>query len=108
MITGTNPLKMSAADARELTYGGDFTAEGLTVELDEQTGTSRWVSLHRIVVKDRDGKFWAATYKRGLTENQDIDAFEDETEVTFYEVEKVPVTTYEYRPVKAPAEAAAS
>ena len=93
-------FRMSAEDARELTYGGNFSAEGLTVESDEQTGTCRWESIHQIVVKDRDGKFWAATYRRGLTEYQDSRPFEDGAEVAFREVEKVPVTRYEYRPVQ--------
>jgi hypothetical protein len=102
---GTAPLKMSAEDARELTYGGDFSAEGLTVESDEQTGTSRWESIHLLVVKDRDGRLWAATYRQGLTEYQDSRAFgdDDDREVQFYEVEKVPVTTYEYRRIGAEA-----
>ena len=99
MTIETNPLKMPARDARELAYGGDFTAEGLSVESDEQIDTSRWSSIHLLVVKDADGKFWAATYEKGLTEYQDHVPFEDEDEVTFYEVEKVPVTTYEYRKV---------
>lgn len=99
MTTETTPLKMSAADARELAYGGDFSAEGLTVESDKQTGTSRWESIHRLVVRDRDGRLWAVTYRQGLTESQESEPFEDMTEVTFYEVEKVPVTTYEYRKI---------
>ena len=95
-------LKMSAEDARELTYGGDFSAEGLSVESNEQIDTSRWESIHQIVVKDRDGRLWATTYRKGLTEYQDSRPFgdDDEAEVTFREVEKVPVTRYEYRPLQ--------
>jgi hypothetical protein len=109
MTIETNPLRMSAEDARELAYGGDFSPEGLTVESDEQTGTSRWESIHLLVVKDRDGKFWAVSYRQGLTEHQDSRPFgdADDVVVTFYEVEKVPVTTYEYRKIGAEAKAEA-
>ena len=93
-------LKMSGEDARDLTYGAGLAAKGLTAESDEQIDTSRWESIHQIVVKDQSGRFWAATYRRGLTEYQDSRPFEDETEVEFREVEKVPVTRYEYRPVQ--------
>jgi hypothetical protein len=54
-------------------------------------------------VKDRDGRLWAVPYQRGLTESQDSRPFEDQAEVSFTEVEKVPVTSYEYRPVKVTA-----
>jgi len=96
-------VKLTREQAAELSYGvpghWDDAELGLTVESNEQIDSRRWVSVHLLVVKDRDGKFWAATYERGLTEYQDIDPFEDESEVTFYEVEKVPVTTYEYRKI---------
>jgi hypothetical protein len=92
-------LTLSTKDAQELVYGGDFTDEGLTVEDDRQTGSSRWESHHTVVVRDRDGKLWAADYRKGLTENQESRPFENEAEVTFREVIKVPVTVFEYRPV---------
>lgn len=105
MTTETTPLKMSAQDARELAYGGDFTAEGLTVEADEQTGTTRWGIIHQLVVRDRDGRLWMTTYETGATEMQDYGPFEDVSEVTFDEVEKIPVTTYEYRKIGSATEA---
>lgn len=92
-------MKLSGTDARELAYGGDFSAEGLTVESDEQVAEKRWTAVHQLVIKDRDGKLWAAEYERGLTENQDIDPFEYRDEVEFREVRKVPVTVYKYEPV---------
>lgn len=69
---------------------------GFERESNEQIDSRRWVSVHLLVLKGQDGKFWATTYEQGLTESQDIQPFEDETEVEFYEVYKVPVTTCEY------------
>jgi hypothetical protein len=90
-------VKLTGDQARELLCCRDLPDLGLTIEADEHIGERRWVSEHFLVVKDRDGKLWAATYDRGLTEYQDTEPFEDEAEVGFYEVEKVPVTTYIYR-----------
>ncbi len=96
-------LILTGEEARELVYDEADPALGLTVELNEQIDNLRWSSVHRLIVKDAAGKFWEANYTQGLTENQDERPFEYEAEVTFTEVEKVPVTTYEYRPVKVTA-----
>ena len=91
-------MKIPAENARDLTWTKADDELGLTVESNEQVDTSRWTSIHQLVLKDRDGRFWETTYERGLTESQDIQPFEDdEDEIEFHEVEKVPVTTYEYR-----------
>ena len=95
-----NTLKLTAEQARDLAYDEADPEWGLTVESNEQIDTKRWESVHQLVIKDRDGRLWAAAYTQGLTENQDGRPFEYEAEVTFREVEKVPVTTYEYRPVQ--------
>jgi hypothetical protein len=87
--------------ARELTWFNQDTELGLEVEAREHIEDRRWVSVHRLILKDRDGKFWATTYERGLTEMQDGQPFEYATEVEFVQVEKVPVTTYEYRRINA-------
>ncbi len=94
-------LTLSAEDARELTYGGDFSDMGLTIECQRQIDKSRWESIHELVVRDSDGKFWRTTYRRGLTEMQESRPFEDETEVVFVLVEKVPVEAWEYQPVES-------
>ena len=92
-------MKLSAEDARELVYGGDFTAEGLTVESDQLIDTSRWSEIHELVIRDRDGNLWMTGYTTGLTEMQDERPFEDQDEVTFVPAEKIEVTAYEYRKV---------
>ena len=92
-------LKLTGEQARALAYGEQDPEWGLDVESNEQTGTNRWSSIHELIVRDKDGKFWAATYSKGLTENQDESPFEYDDEVTFTEVEKVPVITYEYPPL---------
>jgi hypothetical protein len=90
-------LTITAGQARDLACGSANPELGLTIELNEQIDTRRWVSVHRLVVKDTGGIYWATTYEQGLTESQDIWPFEDVSEVVFEAVEKVPVTTCEYR-----------
>ena len=99
-------LILTGEQARELVYDEADPALGLEVETRVQTGTRRWVSTHRLIVRDRDGRLWSTSYEKGLTESQDTRPFEDPSgaggpmgAVTFTEVEKVPVTSYEYRPV---------
>ena len=102
MLNGmtTTTLTLTGEESRDLVYSEADPVLGLEVEANEQIDTNRWSSIHRLVVKDRDGKFWAATYSKGPTEYQDERPFEDQAEVKFREVEKVAVTTYEYRPVQ--------
>jgi hypothetical protein len=94
-------LKLTRQQAQDLAYDEAGEGQGLTVELNEMVDTLRWSSVHRLIVKDGAGKLWEASYTRGLTENQDERPFEDQAEVEFREVEKVPVTSYEYRPAKS-------
>ena len=89
-------MKLTREQAQELLGWRDLPDLGLMIEADEHIGERRWVSEHLLVIKDRDGKFWATNYERGLTENQDISPFEDMAAVNFYEVHKVPATTYVY------------
>ena len=96
-------LKLTGEQARDLVYDEADPELGLTVELDEQVASRRWVSVHRLIVRGEDGRLWAANYERGLTEYQDSKPFEDQAGVKFAEVEKVPVTTYEYRLVSRKA-----
>ncbi len=70
---------------------------GYRKEADYQVDTQRWVSVHELVIKDAEGSLWMTDYALGLTEYQDIEPFEDDDEVEFRAVEKVAVTTYEYR-----------
>lgn len=93
-------MKLTQEQARGLVWSEAWPELGLEVVLNEQTGSRRWVSVHQLVVKDADGRFWATTYECGLTEYQDTSPFEDETEVEFHQVEKVRLEAYEYRPLK--------
>ena len=91
-------MKLTRDQALDLLWDGECTElPGYAKVADSQIGTNRWSSIHELVIRDVHGKLWAADYYRGLTEYQDIDPFEDEAEVEFGEVEKVAVTTYEYR-----------
>lgn len=90
-------MKLDAEIARNLAWGFDVVDLGLAVEADTHIEDRRWVSVHELVIRDADGRYWMTYYEQGLTEYQDTRPFEDDTEVEFREVEKVPVTTYEYR-----------
>jgi hypothetical protein len=89
----------------ELLYEGGYT-EGpyhlkhVTVT-DE--GSGRWESYHLLVVKDAADNLWGAEFSRGLTENQDVQPFEDDDEVEFKPVEAKTVTTVTYEFVKESA-----
>lgn len=90
-------LTLDADEARELAYGMTNDDRNLTIEANEYMESGRWMSVHRLVLKDTEGRLWSATYRQGLTEMQDSGPFENEAAVRFQEVEKVPVVTYEYR-----------
>jgi hypothetical protein len=89
-------VKLTAEQARELTWGISNPELGLTVESNEQIDSRRWVSVHMLVLRDKAGKLWAAYYEQGLTEMQDIMPFEDMEEVHFFPVEQRVKTTYVY------------
>ena len=95
-------MKLSKEQAQDYAYGDlDPESDPYSVEANEYTGSGRWESHHLLVLKDKDGRYWSATYTQGLTESQDIGPFEwDGDEIEFTQVEKVPVITYEYREVK--------
>ena len=90
-------MKLTREQAYNLTFFDHDPELGLTVEARVRTGERRWVSEHLLVVKDSDGKLWAASYEQGLTEYQDIEPFEYMEFVHFTQVAKIPVTTYEYK-----------
>jgi hypothetical protein len=62
----------------------------------EEVHLSRWTRTMQLVVMDGQGRYWAAEYDEGLTEMQDTSPWDDQDEVEFTEVKKVPVTTYRY------------
>ena len=93
-------MKLSTERATALVYEGEDPEHELTVVDQRQVDTGRWVSIHELIVADRDGRYWRAVYSRGLTEYQDIEPFEDDEEAEFTEVEKYSVITYEFRDKK--------
>lgn len=95
-------MKLTNQQAYDLTYCPSIPeVPGVEVEANEYIGSGRWESYHKLVLRDEEGRFWAATYSQGLTERQDTRPFEyDGNEIEFRQVEKVPVTTYEYRDIK--------
>lgn len=91
-------MKLTRDQALDLLWDGECTElPGFAKVAESQTGSGRWCSYHQLVIRDDCGNLWAADFERGLTEYQDIDAFQDEEDVEFEAVEKVPVTIYEYR-----------
>lgn len=75
--TAANPKRATIAftvDEIEEFLEGEV---GYKVVFNEQTGSGRWRSVHRLVVERlEDGTFWAATYQLGLTEMQHLDRYE--------------------------------
>lgn len=68
---------------------------------DEIEDTSRWSEHHRLVFKaEDDGLLYETSYSRGLTEYQDEQPWEYETEITATQVEKREVLVYKYLPVE--------
>jgi hypothetical protein len=67
----------------------------------EQIDTRRWVSVHQLIFRaPDDGKAWAITYERGLTEHQDgIDLWDEAPEVTATEMELRLDTVQQWHPV---------
>lgn len=68
---------------------------------EEQVDTRRWVSVHEIIFRaPDDGKAWAVTYSRGLTESQDCtDPWDDEDVIKATEMEPYEVTVTAWRAV---------
>ncbi|WP_405620300.1 hypothetical protein [Streptomyces sp. NBC_00076] len=67
----------------------------------EQVDSKRWASVHELVFRaPDDGKAWRVYYERGLTEHQDDhDPWDYDRTVEADEVERVEVTTTEWRKV---------
>jgi hypothetical protein len=94
--TEAGKLILPVDEARELLWGGDH--DQFEVEADLYLESRRWVSGHELVIKNKtDGTMWMSYYERGLTENQYTEPWEDEQFAKFDKVEKVAVTTYEYK-----------
>jgi len=62
--------------------------------------TTRWTSIHELVIRTKDGALWRATYEEGLTERQDTWAFDDAGDlIDFKQVRPVVVSSIGYEPV---------
>lgn len=83
---------------------------GVPFELDEdgcatelhtrQVDTRRWVSVHELIFRaPDDGKAYRVRYQQPLTEHQECDRWFGDAEITATEVEQVPVTVMQWKPV---------
>lgn len=67
---------------------------------DETWDSTRWTEIRRCVFRTGDGKTYRVSYETGLTEFQNCDLWDDETEITAEEVElrEVTITRWEAKP----------
>ena len=80
-----------------LKVGIGHTIDGWTVVADQDEGHGRWEEIRSLIIRrDSDGLFFAGDYRRGLTEYQDTQPWEYETEATFEYVVPVTRTVTEY------------
>lgn len=68
---------------RELLFEGSFDFEDnydnprFSKVCEEENGSGRWQSRHRLIVKDNlEDMYYATDYQQGLTESQDESPFE--------------------------------
>lgn len=74
------------------------SAEELHVELWD---TTRWAHVYEFVFRaPDDGKAYRVYYWRGATEMQDQDLWNWDDQIKAVEVEQVPMTVLEWKPVK--------
>ncbi|GAA2738499.1 hypothetical protein [Actinocorallia aurantiaca] len=108
----TEAIKLPRNLALYLLEEGDLESpepmDGYAFEAVQDCGSSRWSSHHRLIIRrESDGALFASEdYHRGLTENQEDDYWsgdyygvEEEGFIHFHPVEKVALTTYEYKQV---------
>lgn len=85
----SEPVELTVEDARDLAFvdvGDGF--DGWTVVDHRQTGSSRWRSSHRLVIRNEAGEHFAAYYRKGLTENQHEAPWEYDKVARFEPVER--------------------
>lgn len=94
------PIKLFPLEqVRELLWD---EVPGLKKIRDDHSGSSRWSEYRAMVFQDEsDGKFYLASYTRGLTESQDEAPFEySDDPIKCVEVEPVEKTIISYEPVE--------
>lgn len=84
------PVTLTAETARALARSGVGARDigGWTVVADIEGDSGRWTQFHQLVIRDDDGRHYAAFYERGLTEYQDIAPWEDESWARFEPVQR--------------------
>ena len=80
-----------------LTEELDLPYEAIRDKIEEQ---NRWSTLHEIVFKDKDNKYYETGYSVGSTEQQDERPWEDQEYVECVEVELKEITIKEWVPVE--------
>jgi hypothetical protein len=69
---------------------------------DEQVDSRRWADTRSCVFRaPDDGKTYEVTYQVPATEHQECDTWFDADEITATEVEQVPVTVMQWKPVRS-------
>lgn len=77
-------IKLPTELARELTYCGvGTTLDGFTVVAFEALDQSRWTQHMRIIIRGAFDQYYVGYYETGLTENQEMDPWEYESEAEF-------------------------
>lgn len=80
----SEPVELPAELARELANKRVGRSIGnWTVVANDYVESSRWASLHWLVIHNEAGQHFAETYRRGLTEEQETRPFDDGTTATF-------------------------
>lgn len=96
-------VRLTVDLARELAWelAGHTAEEGWTVVRNALLDTSRWSSIHELVIRNEADEYYMTTFTQGLTECQDERPFEEDEPVfeRVYPV-KVPVTIIEYWPAR--------
>jgi len=87
-------LLLTAEQARDILYEDNKDFE---IIKDEMYANSRWsINYYLVVQRISDKKFFASSYSRGATEQQDEGPWEYEDEVVFEEVFPVEKVVIEY------------
>lgn len=102
------PRTISAHDAEMLAFTSPQMSSGpWTYVAEQDSGSSRWASHHRLVVRHDDGSFWGLSYSLGLTEMQDHtlpwEDAEDDEQLRLTQVFPHTKTIVEYRTTAATA-----
>ena len=91
-------VELSKQEGLDIVYRDNDDYEIISEKIVDQR---RWTTDYYLILhRESDDTYWGLGYDVGSTEMCEQDPFEYETPV-LTQLEKVEVTTYEYRPVRA-------